>query len=138
VREPVPGEILVLGASVLLAASQVVLAAQLANRQYGLTWAASARDGAPPPPSLLLGRAQRALANLLETYPLFVAAVLAVAVTRRLDVWSLVGAHLYLWARTAYLALYLAGVPLIRSLVWNLALAGILMVLAQLVVGGHA
>jgi uncharacterized MAPEG superfamily protein len=84
------------------------------------------------PAGLLLGRAQRALTNLMETYPLFVAAVLAVAATHRTDAWSLSGAHLYLWSRVAYLGLYLAGVPLLRSLIWNVALAGILIVLAQL------
>jgi uncharacterized MAPEG superfamily protein len=128
-----PGEIAVLGWSVLLAIGQLALAAQLANRQYGLKWAASPRDEPVPAPTLLLGRARRALSNLLETYPLFVAAVLAVAVTQRFDVWSLVGAHVYLWARVLYLGLYLAGVPLLRSLVWNVGLVGILMVLAQLI-----
>jgi uncharacterized MAPEG superfamily protein len=133
VRLPVPAEIQLLGGSVILVIGQIVLAAQLANLQYGLRYAASPRDAPVPEPGPLLGRARRALANLLETYPLFVAAVLAVAVTRRFDVWSLIGAHLYVWGRIAYLGLYLAGVPLIRSLVWNVALAGILMVLAQLV-----
>ena len=132
-RAPVPAEIALLAASIMLVVGQIVLAAQLANQQYGLRWAASARDEPLPPARPLVGRAQRALSNVLETYPLFVAAVLAVAVTHRFDTWSLIGAHLYLWSRVAYLALYLAGVPLARSLAWNLALAGILMVLAQLV-----
>ena len=132
-RTPVPAEILLLAASVLLVVAQIVLAAQLANGQYGLEWAASARDETPQPPKPLVGRAQRALSNLLETYPLFVAAVLAVGVTRRFDLWSLIGVHIYLWSRIAYLGLYLAGVPLLRSLVWNVALAGIFIVLAQLV-----
>jgi uncharacterized MAPEG superfamily protein len=112
---------------------QVVLAAQLANAQYGLRWAASARDESLPPPKPLVGRAQRALSNLLETYPLFVVAVLAVGLAHRFDQWSLIGVHLYLWSRIVYLGIYLAGVPLVRSLFWNMALAGILMVLAQLV-----
>ena len=133
-RGQVPGELLLLGGSVLLVIGQIVLAAQLANAQYGLRWAASARDEPIAAPKALVGRAQRALSNLLETYPLFVVAVLAVAVTRRLDLWSLIGAHLYLWSRLAYLGLYMAGVPLLRSLAWNAALAGILIVLAQLVV----
>lgn len=130
---PVPAEIQLLGLSCLLVVVQIVLAAQLGNRQYGLRWAASPRDEDAPPAGVLLGRARRALANLLETYPVFVAAVLAVAAVHRFDVWSLVGAHLYLWARVAYLGLYLAGVPLIRSLMWNVALAGIFMVLWRLV-----
>ena len=132
-RPPVPAELLVLAGSALLVVLQIVLAAQLGNRQYGLRWAASPRDAAVEPPGVLLGRAQRALANMLETWPLFAAAVLAVGLAHRFDIWSLVGAHLYLWGRVLYLVLYLAGVPLIRSLVWNVGLAGILVVLAQLV-----
>jgi uncharacterized MAPEG superfamily protein len=133
VKEPVAAELLLLAGSGLLLVLQIVLAAQLGNRQYGLRWAASPRDESMDPPGVLLGRARRALANLLETWPLFAAAVLAVGLAHRFDGWSLVGAHLYLWARVVYLALYLAGAPLIRSLVWNVALVGILMVLAQLV-----
>ncbi|HLK23447.1 MAG TPA: MAPEG family protein [Caulobacteraceae bacterium] len=132
-RGPVPAEIALLAASGLLVIAQIVLAAQLANGQYGLKWAASARDAPVPSPKPLVGRAQRALTNLLETYPLFVAAVLAVGLTHRYDSWSLVGAHLYLWSRVGYLGLYLAGIPLLRSVAWNLALAGILMVFAQVV-----
>jgi uncharacterized MAPEG superfamily protein len=133
VTTPVPGEIQLLGLSVCLVVVQIVLAAQLGNRQYGLKWAASARDEAAPAPGILLGRVQRALANMLETFPLFAAAVLAVAVVHRFDLWSLVGAHLYVWSRVIYLALYAAGVPLLRSLVWNVALAGIFLVLWRLI-----
>jgi uncharacterized MAPEG superfamily protein len=132
VRPPVPAELQLLGWSVLLVVGQIVLAAQLSNWQYGLRWAAGPRDTPAAEPRPLVGRARRALANLLETYPLFVAAVLAVAFTQRFDLWSLIGAHLYVWGRLFYLALYLAGVPVVRSLVWNMALLGILMVLAQL------
>jgi uncharacterized MAPEG superfamily protein len=133
VTQPVPGELQLLGLSICLAAAQIVLAAQLGNRQYGLRWAASARDEAVGEPGVLLGRARRALANLLETFPLFAAAVLAVGIAHRFDLWSLVGAHLYLWGRVVYLGLYLGGVPLVRSLVWNVALAGIVMIVWQLI-----
>jgi uncharacterized MAPEG superfamily protein len=133
VTAPVPGEILLLGLSVCLVVLQIVLAAQLGNRRYGLKWAASARDEAVEAPGVLLGRVRRALANMLETFPLFAAAVLAVAVVHRFNLWSLVGAHLYFWARLAYLPLYAAGVPLLRSLIWNVALLGIFMVLWRLI-----
>jgi uncharacterized MAPEG superfamily protein len=132
VTTAVPGEIQLLGLSILLVTLQIVLAAQLGNRQYGLKWAASARDEPVEAPGVLLGRVRRALANMLETFPLFAAAVLAVGVTHRFNGWSLIGAHLYLWARVAYLLLYAAGVPLLRSLVWNVALLGIFMVLWRL------
>ena len=130
---PVPGEIQLLGLSGLFVVLQITLVSQLSNRQYGLRWAASPRDETMPPPGVLLARTRRALANFLETYPVFVAAVLAVGVVHRFDGLTLVGAHLYLWGRVAYLALYMAGVVLVRSLVWNVALVGVFMILWRLI-----
>jgi uncharacterized MAPEG superfamily protein len=129
---PVPGEVQLLGLSGLFVVVQITLVSQLSNRQYGLKWAASPRDETMPPPDVLLGRTRRALANFLETYAVFVAAVLAVGLVGRFDILSLVGAHLYLWGRVTYLALYMTGVPLVRSLFWNVALVGILMILWRL------
>jgi len=42
------------------------------------------------------------------------------------------GAHFYFWGRIAYAILYLADLPLARSLVWNLPTFGILMYVAGL------
>ena len=44
--------------------------------------------------------------------------------------WS---AQLYFWGRVIYLASYAAGVFLLRSLVWNIATLGIVLVLLSLV-----
>jgi uncharacterized MAPEG superfamily protein len=44
-----------------------------------------------------------------------------------------VGVQLYFWGRVIYLALYAAGVFLLRSLVWNIATLGIVLVLLSLV-----
>jgi uncharacterized MAPEG superfamily protein len=63
----------------------------------------------------------------METFPLFAAVVLAAHVSgvhNALTVW---GAQLYLIARVAYVLLYAAGVPLVRSLVWNVATVSILL-----------
>jgi uncharacterized MAPEG superfamily protein len=43
------------------------------------------------------------------------------------------GAQLYFWARVVYLALYAAGIFLLRSLVWNVATLGIVLILLSLV-----
>jgi len=70
---------------------------------------------------------ERALRNYLETFPLFAALVLVAEVAgihTRLTEW---GALLYLGARVVYLPLYALGVPLIRSLVWNVAAIGMLL-----------
>ena len=40
--------------------------------------------------------------------------------------------HLYLWAHVAYVYLYAAGVPLIRSLIWNIATIGLVLIIAVL------
>jgi uncharacterized MAPEG superfamily protein len=131
-KPPVPAEIVLLALSVCLAVVQVLLPAMLGTRQAGFKWASGPRDEPLPPPGPLMGRARRAQANLFETFPLFAAAVLAVTVTHRLGQASLIGANLYFWGRLIYLPIYLAGVPLVRSLVWAVTLVGIFMVLGQL------
>jgi len=72
---------------------------------------------------------ERALRNFLETFPAFVAAVLLVHALRRESALSEWGAGLYFSARLVYLLLYAAGVPLLRSLVWNVAFVGIVLLL---------
>ena len=42
------------------------------------------------------------------------------------------GAALYFWARVAYIPLYAFGVPYIRSLVWLVSLAGLILIFAAL------
>ena len=43
------------------------------------------------------------------------------------------GAQVYFWARVVYLPLYAAGISLLRSLVWNVATLGIVLILLSLV-----
>ena len=40
------------------------------------------------------------------------------------------GAQLYFWGRVAFLPVYAFGIPVVRTLVWTVALAGIVLVLA--------
>ncbi|MFW8695871.1 MAPEG family protein, partial [Mesorhizobium japonicum] len=44
------------------------------------------------------------------------------------------GTALYFWARVVYVPLYALGVPYVRSLVWLVSLAGLVMVIAALFV----
>ncbi|MEG2032232.1 MAG: MAPEG family protein, partial [Janthinobacterium sp.] len=82
-----------------------------------------------PPVGKVTGRLQRAQANLLETLPLFAAAVLIAHVTAQESALTLYGAALYLAARVIYLPLYAFGIPVVRTLAWCVSLAGILMIL---------
>ena len=105
----------------------------LYRKQYGVDHAAGARDGDPAPASPMLGRAERALHNLLETYPVFVALAVAAVLADRSGWLTQWGAQLYFWSRIIYLPLYLTGVKYLRSLVWLVSAIGLMMMFFGLV-----
>ena len=104
---------------------QLVAAAQSANWQYGLRWAASPRDEPMPELRPIPGRLSRNFRNYMETFPFFVAAVAVVEVVGTHGALTRNAALAYIGGRIGYTVLYVAGVPLIRSLFWNIATFGI-------------
>jgi uncharacterized MAPEG superfamily protein len=104
---------------------QLVAAAQSANWQYGLKWAASPRDETMPELRKIPGRLSRNFRNYMETFPFFLAAVAVVQLAGSHGAWTRNAALAYLGGRIGYSVLYLAGVLLIRSLFWNIATFGI-------------
>ncbi|WP_219339764.1 MAPEG family protein [Luteimonas salinisoli] len=124
-----PTEIQMLAWAVGLGIVQLFLADAAMTRQRGLKWNVGARDGQPPPLDGMAARLDRALRNFLETFPFFAAAVLALAATGRNDEATALAAQTYFWARVVYVPLYAFGVPYLRSLVWAVALWGILRML---------
>jgi uncharacterized MAPEG superfamily protein len=125
-------ELTLLALSVVLGLVQIILSAQAASRQRGYRYAASTRDEPVPPLTGVAGRLERARKNFGETFPFFAAAVLMAHEAGRHSWMTVWGAHLYFWARVVYLPLYALGVPLVRSLVWNVAFAGIVLLLLAL------
>ena len=75
---------------------------------------------------------QRAFANFKETFAFFAAAVLLVTILGRESELSAWGAQLYFWARLAYVPVYAAGIPGLRSAIWTVSLVGLLLVLASI------
>ncbi len=128
-------ELRMLALSVVLGIVQIVAASHAASLQRGYRWTASARDEKVEPLRGVAGRLDRALRNFVETFPLFAAAVLAAHLTDTHDALTEWGARLYFWGRVAYVLLYGAGVPLIRSLVWNVSTIGIVLIVAALLLG---
>ena len=126
-------ELVFLALSVVLGLVHIVAASHAASLQRGYRWSASARDEPVEPLHGVAGRLDRASRNFLETFPFFAAAVLTSNALGRHDALTEWGAQLYFWGRVAYLPLYAAGIPGVRSLAWNVATVGILMVLATLV-----
>ncbi len=116
-----------LALSILLGLVYVLLAGALVTRARGVAWNMGNRDGEAPPVPPHAARAQRAAGNFLETFPFFAAAAVAAIAMQRLGDQVELGAQLYFWARVAYLPIYIIGIPGIRSLVWGVSLAGILM-----------
>jgi len=128
-------ELYLLGATLILALVQILLTAHVRTLQYGLKWNTGPRDEILPPLKPLPGRLQRAQDNLFETLPLFIGALLAAAYAGRLGLLTNIGAHLYFFGRLIYLPLYAAGIPYVRSLVWTAATAGLVLVIAGLMLG---
>ena len=109
-------ELQMLAWAVVLGLVQLVVAASLSTQQRGLMWNAGPRDGEPKPLTGVAARMDRAFKNFLETFPFFAVAVLAVLVTGRSNGDTAMGAQLYFWARVAYVPLYAAGIPFLRTL----------------------
>ncbi|PJC98536.1 hypothetical protein GQ37_012820 [Janthinobacterium sp. BJB1] len=120
-------ELTMLACTLVLALLQILLPALLRTLETGPQYNMGARDSAGPPVGKVTGRLQRAQANLFETLPLFATAVLIVHVTAQESALTLYGAALYLAARVLYLPLYAFGIPVVRTLVWCVSVAGLLM-----------
>ena len=125
-------ELQLLAAAMVVGLVQLMWAAGAARAQQNLKWAAGPRDQ-PMPVGGVAGRLHRAFWNVMETFPFFAAAVLAAAVAGKLGtpltVW---GCGLYVAARAIYVPLYASGVPSVRTLVWAIAMVGLVMVIVAL------
>jgi uncharacterized MAPEG superfamily protein len=121
-------ELQMLAWTLVLAFVQILLFDMARTGQYGLKWNTSARDETMPPLKPQAERLSRAQANLFETLPLFMGAVLIAHVAGIHTSLTALGAQIYFWGRVAYVPLYAFGVPNIRSLVWLVSVAGLIMV----------
>ena len=128
-------ELRMLTLSVVLGIVQIIAASYAANLQRGFRWTVSPRDEKVERLRGVAGRLDRALRNFVETFALFAAVVLVAHVTDTHDALTEWGARLYFLGRVAYVLVYAAGVPLIRSLVWIVATIGIALVVATLLLG---
>ena len=118
--------------TILLAVVQIFLPATGRTLQHGPKWNAGPRDEDMPASNVVTGRLERAQANLYETLPLFLGAVLIAHVSGEDGFLTYWGATLYFWARVLYVPLYAFGVTGVRSLAFLVSLAGLLMIVAAL------
>lgn len=125
--------VLILALSVLLGAVHVLLQATSATKDTGLKWNMGPRDQ-PAELGPMAGRLDRALRNFLETYPLFIAAIVGAYLGGQEDHIVVLAGWIYLIARAVYLPLYAFAVTGIRSLVWAVAFAAILVIAVSAII----
>jgi len=124
-------ELMLLGWSVILAIVQMLIAVQGSMMQVGLMTLIGNREGFPEIKGWG-GRAMRAHRNMIENLVLFAALVLALAAAGKSNDATVLGAQLFFWGRLAYAAVYLAGIPWVRTGAWTVSVIGLLVLLAQL------
>ena len=128
-------ELTVLAWTLVLAFVQILLFDFARTGQYGLKWNMSARDGATPPLSPVALPEPVADGFQFETLPIFIAAVLIAHVAGRESAQTALGAQIFLAGRIVYVPLYAFGVPVLRSVVWVVSIAGLGMIVTPLLTG---
>lgn len=127
-----PVELKLLVWSTALAAVQTTIALLGVISQSGMPKAIGNRDDMPAFTGWA-GRAIRAHRNLLESLVLFAILVLSAQALGRLNARTALGAELFFWARVVYAFVYILGVPVVRTLVWTVAVVGLVTIFLQLV-----
>ena len=97
----------------------------------GLAWGLGNRDTSFEVPAWT-ARAQRAHLNLLENLPAFAILVLVTNLAGKANATTALGATLFFWGRVLHAAVYIAGITILRTAVFFVALVGELFILAQL------
>ena len=79
------------------------------------------------------GRADRTARNTLENFVLFAALVLVAHVSGTQSPRVLLGAEIFFWSRLLFIAVYYAGIPYLRTVVWTAGFVGLAMMGSALV-----
>jgi uncharacterized MAPEG superfamily protein len=118
--------------SVALAIVQTLIAFIATTLEFGVPDMPGGGEKLPPPDSFP-GRSQRAGQNMIESLVLFAAVVLATEVSNRNNASTELGAQVFFAARMVYAAVAVIGLPWLRTGVWCVSIAALLLILAQLI-----
>lgn len=117
--------------AMLLALVHVAAASFAFKAQVGNRYTVGPRDDDVRPTGFA-GRMERAQRNFLETFAVFAAAVFMIEFLDVAGGLSRFGAILYIAGRLAYLPLYSAGIPWLRTFAWNAATLGLALMILQI------
>jgi uncharacterized MAPEG superfamily protein len=98
----------------------------------GPAWGFGNRDTAfivPP----WIERTRRAHANMVENLIPFACLVLAAHLGGKANATTAFAAQLFFWSRVAYTLVYMAGIPLVRTLVFGLGVLADFLILLQII-----
>jgi uncharacterized MAPEG superfamily protein len=109
----------------------MVVSASMLKARGNLAVAVGNRADMPAGPAWI-GRADRAAKNMVENLPLFLGLVAIAHLGDRHTARVDLGAHLFFWARVAYWPIYLAGIPVVRTLVWSVSIVGLALIFTAL------
>ena len=118
---------------IMLTFVTVLLGALLRNREWtaeGRAIGLGNRDNLSEP-TPLGGRAERTARNAMAASIFFVPLAL-VAHAAGLDAAVFLGAQIAFWARVAYVPIYIAGIKVVRSLVWMVGVVGYILMVIEL------
>jgi uncharacterized MAPEG superfamily protein len=118
-----------LSAAAFIGLVHVSLQGLFYKAQVGNAFSVGARDSEPAATGFA-GRMARAQRNFLESFPLFAAAVLVAHASGKAGTLSAAGSALYVAARALYIPAYAAGIPYVRTIIWQAAMIGLVIVLA--------
>jgi len=126
-------KILALGAVLLFI--HIFTATRFKTAQYGRSWNVGARDETLPAADVMTGRTMRAQANFQETFPIAIVALLGVVLANKTSPTTALGGWIWLGARVVYLPLYVAGIRVVRTIVWTVSIIGLALVIWPLLAG---
>jgi len=122
---------------ILLVLALFVIQTMLPNRfrepapEGPLKVALGPRDN-PRPFTTTGERAARALSNMQEALPVFLALALLNLIAGTVADFSITGAWIFFIARLVYVPAYLSGIPGLRTLVWSVSWIGLILMIVPL------
>lgn len=117
----------------VLALYMVQIFLQETSRFGSDLWGIVGNRDSPPEMSVVAGRLDRAKNNMLEALPVFLALAL-LALVKGGDTNRVAhAASIFLVARVVYVPAYVSGIPMLRSLVWLVGVASLIMMALPLI-----
>jgi uncharacterized MAPEG superfamily protein len=99
----------------------------------GLVVALTYQTDKEKPVGVLMQRFNASFSNFLVSYPAFISLVVIIALTNSNSDLTALGAAIWFWARIAHIPAHVSGLPVIRTLVWAISIAGLVMMLHSLI-----